>query len=185
MLDGILEKSKKPILILAGFLLVAILINFAVLEVFNQKSSYRAVHSLVGIIMLMGFVCTFSSKDTSRFKILLLFLVSLIPCYLGTVFSDFDIKLFGIGSHRNPVFHSGIIFFILLLVARRLTSFLPAVIISAFGLGLGSHLVWDLFDHADVRWIPGGTLDSLWLGVNGLLCILLARAFLNSRLKKV
>jgi hypothetical protein len=182
MLDGILKKSKKPILILAGFLLVAILLNFTILELFNQKSFYRAAHSLVGIIMLMGFVYTFSSKETSRFKILALFLVSLIPCYLGTVFSDLDIKFFGIGSHRNPVFHSGIVFFILLFVAKRLKSFLPAAIISAFGLGLGSHLVWDLFDHADVRWIPGGTLDSLWLGINGLLCILLARTFLKSRI---
>lgn len=185
MLDGILKKSKKPILILAGFLLVAIVINYAVLEFFNQKSFYRAAHSLVGIIMLMGFVYTFSSKNTAPFKILTLFFISLIPCYLGTVFPDLDIKLFGIGSHRNPVFHSGIVFFILLFLARRLKLYLPAAIISAFGLGLGSHLVWDLFDSADVRWIPGGTLDSFWLGINGLLCILLARTFLISRFKRV
>ncbi len=185
MLDGILNKSIKPILILAGFLFVAIMVNYTVLELFNQKSFYRAAHSLIGIIMLMGFVYTFSSKNTARFKVVSLFLISLIPCYLGTVFSDLDIKLFGIGSHRNPIFHSGIVFFILLFLARRTKSFIPAAIISAFGLGLGSHLIWDLFDRAGVRWIPGGILGSFWLGINGLLCILLARTFLISRFKKV
>ena len=181
MLDGILQKSKKYILILAGFLLVAIALNYAVLELFNQKSLYRAAHGLVGIVMLMGFVYTFLSKNTSRSMVLTLFFVSLIPCYLGTVFSDLDIRFFGIGSHRSPVFHSGIVFFILLIPARRIKSFWLAAILSAFGVGLGSHLVWDLFDRADVRWIPGGTLDSFWLGTNGLLCFLLARFFLISR----
>jgi len=185
MLDGIFKKSKKPILVLAGFLFVAIVLNYAVLELFNQKSFYRAAHSLVGIITLMGFAYTFSSKNTPRLKVFALLFIFLIPCYFGTVFPDLDIRFFGIASHRNPVFHSGIVFFILLFLARRIKSFLPAAIISAFGIGLGSHLVWDLFDRADVRWIPGGTLDSLWLGINGLLCIILARTFLISRFKRV
>ena len=175
---------KKTLIILAGFLLLAIAINLAVLEFFDQKSAYRATHSLIGIIVLMGFVYTFSSDVNSKTKLIGMFLVSLIPCYLGTVVSDLDISLLGIGSHRNPVFHSGIAFFLLLLILRQRQSVFLATLVAAFGVGLGSHLIWDLFDKADVRWIPGGALDRLWLGVNGLLCLILAKQFLSKRTGK-
>lgn len=171
-------------MVLALFLIVAIVTNIAILKLFNQKSSYRSAHSLVGIIMLIGFVYTFTDDKTSRIKLFSLFFISLVPCYFGTVFSDLDIKLLGIGGHRNPLFHSGLLFFILLIPAKRFRSFLPAAIVASFGVGLGSHLIWDLFDHADVRWIPGLSFDRLWLGINGLFCILSARLFLLSRLKK-
>lgn len=171
-------------MILAVFLLAALVINLAVLELFDQNSTHRAAHSLIGIIMLMGFAYTFTAEETSRTRIIALFLIALIPCYLGTVFPDLDIRLLGIGSHRNPVFHSGMLFFLIVVLARRFKSFPAAAIISGFGLGIGAHLIWDLFDRADVRWIPGGTLDSIWLGVNGLLCILLARFYLASRVNR-
>ncbi len=180
--NSITQKSKKIMLVLAGFLLLAISVNFVILELFNQKSSYRAAHSLVGIIVLMGFVYTFSDDKTSRSKIILLFLISLIPCYFGTVFSDLDISLLGIGGHRNPIFHSGILFFIFLVLTKQSDSYFIAALVSAFGVGLGSHLIWDMFDRADVRWIPGGTLDTIWLGVNGFLCILSARTNLSQRM---
>lgn len=178
--SGFFNKSKRGIIVLAVFLLTAIMINLFVLKVFGQKSSYRAEHSLVGIIMLMGFFYTFTNNKISGLKVGMLFLISLAPCYFGTIFSDLDIKLLGIGSHRNPLFHSGLLFFILFYFARRFNSFFMAAIISAFGVGLGSHLIWDLFDHADVRWIPGGSLDRLWLGINGLLCFVLSKFLFDS-----
>jgi len=177
-------KLKKVFIILAIYLCIAIGINLIILEIFGQKSPYRAEHSLVGIIMLIGFVYTFQDNKTSRLKIVSIFLLSLIPCYFGTVFPDLDIKLLGIGGHRNPLFHSGILFFVLVYLMRRYNSIPLAVLIAAFGVGLGSHLIWDLFDHADVRWIPGATLDRLWVGVNGALCFVLAKTFLSARLKK-
>lgn len=170
-------------MVLAFFLTIAIVTNIAILKLFNQNSSDRAAHSLVGIIMLMGFVYTFADDETSRIKLFSLFFISLVPCYFGTVFSDLDIKFLGIGGHRNPLFHSGLLFFILLIPAKRFRSFLIAAIAASFGVGLGSHLIWDLFDHAGVRWIPGSNLDRLWLGINGLFCILSARLFLSSHLK--
>ena len=177
-----IQKSKKAFLILGVFLAIAITINFFVLNFFDQKSSYRAAHSLVGILTLMGFVFTFSSSVSSKIRLVFMFFISLIPCYFGTVFSDLDITLLGIGEHRNPIFHSGVLFFLILFVARRFKSIFLALIIAGFGVGLGSHLIWDLFDQADVRWIPGGFLDSSWLGLNGLFCLIFARIFLLSRL---
>ncbi len=186
MYDGFTQKSIKILVILAGFLLLAISVNYVILELFNQKSFYRAAHSLVGIIALMGFVYTytFSGNNTSYANIISLFLISLIPCYLGTLFPDLDISLFGIGGHRNPIFHSGILFFIFLVFAKKSDLYLLTVLVSAFGVGLGSHLIWDMFDKGDVRWIRGGTLDTVWLGVNGLLCIVLARATLVTPYRK-
>ncbi|SDT86059.1 hypothetical protein [Desulfobacula phenolica] len=184
MLEDLTQKSKKPLMVLVFLLMVAVIINIVILKLFDQKSAYREAHSLVGIITLMGFVYTFADDKTSRIKLFFLFLISLVPCYLGTVFSDLDIKLLGIGGHRNPLFHSGLLFFILLIPAKRFRSFVPAAIVASFGIGLGSHLIWDLFDHADVRWIPGLNFDRLWLGTNGLFCILSAKLFLSSRLNK-
>jgi len=178
-----IQKSKKAFLILGLFLVIAITINFFVLDFFDQKSSYRAAHSLVGILTLMGFVYTFSKSVGSKIRIIFMFFVSLIPCYVGTVFSDLDITLLGIGGHRNPIFHSGLLFFLILFVARRFKSVFLSLIVSGFGVGLCSHLVWDLFDQADVRWIPGGIFDSIWLGLNGILCLAFAIVFLSHRLE--
>ena len=177
-----IKRSKKAFLILGLFLLAAIVTNLFVLDFFNQKSSYRAEHSLVGILTLMGFAYTFTGLVNSKLKLVALFLTTLIPCYFGTVFPDLDITLLGIGSHRNPIFHSGIIFFLILFFIRRSKSLVLSSLVVGFGVGIGSHLIWDLFDQADVRWIPGSFLDSAWLGVNGLLCLMLSRLFLSSRL---
>lgn len=184
MFKNLVQKSKRVIFIFAIFLLIAILINIIILEIFNQKNSYRSAHSLIGIIMLMEFFVTFKDDKIQHIKLVSLFFISLIPCYLGTVYSDLDIRLLGIGSHRNPLFHSGLLFFIMVFFMRLFNSILLGTIIAAFGVGLGSHLIWDIFDHADVRWIPGGTLDRLWLGLNGALCLILAKSSLSSQLQK-
>ena len=183
MFEILPHKTKKTLILLAVFSGTAILINLIILKIFNQNSPYRAEHGLIGIIILMAFVFTFVGVNTSRSKIVSLFLLSLIPCYFGTVFPDLDITFLGIGGHRNPLFHSGSLFFVMLFFARRFHSFMLAAVITAFGIGLGSHLIWDFFDHADVRWIPGGTLDRLWLSVNGVLCLVLAKVFMSSRFK--
>jgi hypothetical protein len=39
--------------------------------------------------------------------------VATVPVlYLGTALSDWDITVFGIGGHRNPLFHSSISYFV-------------------------------------------------------------------------
>lgn len=89
---GVIKKSAA---ILALFAVTAVALNRILLELFDQNSSDRAEHSLVGIVFLMGFFAAFSTKDSSRLKLktLSLFFLGLVPCYFGTVFPDLDIKL--------------------------------------------------------------------------------------------
>jgi hypothetical protein len=99
----------KRILIALGISLsIAILLNWAILNLFGQKSADRAEHSLVGIVLLMAYVSRFVDKRETRLGAVSFFLLALIPCYLGTVFPDLDITLLGIGAHRSPLFHSSL-----------------------------------------------------------------------------
>ena len=110
-IEGI--RWKPRLLTLAIALVVAIGVNWAILELFGQKSADRAEHSLIGILLLMVFVSHFVRRQESRLGAVTFFLLALIPCYLGTVFPDLDITFFGIGAHRNPLFHSSLSFLIL------------------------------------------------------------------------
>jgi hypothetical protein len=44
-------------------------------------------------------------------------------------------------------------------------------LVLGYGVGLASHLLWDMVYYGDVRWLPGGGLDRLWLGANGIACL--------------
>jgi len=180
-----MNRIKSVALVLGISLLAAVAINLVLLHFLGQTSAFRAAHSLVGIILLMGFFYTLRPVLLSRIKLTLLFAMSLLPCYLGTVWPDLDIRLFGIRAHRNPIFHSGVAFFVGLMVFRRVRFIPAATVISAFGVGIAAHLIWDVFDHADVRWIPGGTLDRIWLISNAMLCLGLARQAMGSRMESV
>jgi len=161
---------KRILLTLAISFAVALLVNWAVLTLFGQKSADRAEHSLVGIILLIAYVSRFVHKTETRLGAVAFFLVALIPCYLGTVFPDLDITLLGIGAHRNPLFHSSVSFFVLLWLVRRQNAMRQTLVLG-YGVGLASHLLWDVVDYGDVRWLPGGVIDRLWLGANGLACL--------------
>ncbi|MCZ6872284.1 MAG: DUF5942 domain-containing protein [bacterium] len=170
---------KQALITLAVALVVAFILNWGILKLFGEKSPYRAEHGLVGIALLMGFVFIHPAKEGNSAKAVGFFAFALIPSYLGTVFPDLDIRLCGIGCHRNPLFHSGLSFLILLCLVRHQGVFLQTLAIG-YGLGLASHLWWDVVDYGDVRWLPGGTLDRLWLTVNGLLVLIEAwRRVLN------
>jgi len=168
----ITAQLKRTALALAAAFGFAMLVNWCVLQLFDQKSAYRAAHSLVGILCLMGYAMTVRRReDQNEPSPARFFALALIPCYLGTVWPDLDIRLLGIGGHRNPIFHSAILYIAIRLAAggsgpvfRTLTS--------GFGLGLASHLLWDALDYGDVRWIPGSGADRLWLIGNGLIALL-------------
>jgi hypothetical protein len=161
---------KQILITLALSFGVAVLVNWAILQLFGQKSADRAEHSLVGIILLMAYVSRFVERQETRLGAVAFFLLALIPCYLGTVFPDLDITLLGIGAHRNPLFHSSLSFFMLLWLVNRQNVILQTLVFG-YGVGLASHLWWDVIDYGDVRWLPGGMLDQLWLGANGLACL--------------
>jgi len=173
-LDGMKNLNRlrwQQILIALGISLgIAILLNWAILKLFGQKSAERAEHSLVGIVLLMAYVSRFIDKRETRLGAVTFFLLALIPCYLGTVFPDLDITLLGIGAHRNPLFHSSLSFFVLLWLVRRQSVILQGLVFG-YGIGLSSHLLWDALFYGDVRWLPGGTVDRLWLAGNGLACL--------------
>jgi hypothetical protein len=167
---------KENLFFLAIAASVAVSLNMLVLKLFKQKSVYRSEHSLVGIVCLMLVFSTLllAEEGPEEASLVGTFLLSLIPCYLGTVFPDLDIKYLGIGAHRNAFFHSGTLFFILFFLAKKLDFFIPTIFTAGFGIGVGSHLLWDLFDRANIRGISSRELSRLWLGVNGLLCLFLA-----------
>jgi hypothetical protein len=159
------------VLIALGFSLgLAILLNWAILSLFGQKSAARAEHSLVGIILLMMYVSRFVGTQETRLGAGSFFLLALIPCYLGTVFPDLDITILGIGAHRNPLFHSSLSFFVLLWLVRR-QSIILQVLVLGYGIGLASHLLWDMVYYGNVQWLSGGSLDRLWLGANAVACL--------------
>ena len=155
---------------LAVAFVMALGLNWGILGFFGQRSADRAEHSLVGILLLLGYMAASAGNRTNIGQAVGVFLAALVPCYLGTVFPDLDIWLLGIGGHRNPLFHSSVSFFVLVLLVRRQARFLH-ILVAGYGVGLASHLWWDIVYYGDVRWLPGGTLDRLWLGIHGLLCL--------------
>lgn len=149
---------------------VALVLNWGILGFFGQKSADRAEHSLVGILLLLGYMAAGTGNRANTGRAVGVFFAACVPCYLGTVFPDLDIRLLGIGGHRNPLFHSSLSFFVLVPLVRRQARFLH-ILVARYGVGLASHLWWDIVYYGDVRWLPGGTIDRLWLGVHGLLCL--------------
>jgi uncharacterized protein DUF5942 len=161
---------RQLLIALGVSLTVALLLNWAILKVFGQKSAARAEHSLIGIILLMAYVSRFMDTRETRLGAVTFFLLALVPCYLGTVFPDLDITLLGIGAHRNPLFHSSLSFLVLWWLVTRQSVILQAVVLG-YGIGLASHLCWDTLDYGDVRWLPGGMAGRIWLAGNGLACL--------------
>ena len=150
--------------------ILALTLNTVILGLFGQESTDRAEHSLVGILLLLGVVVTSTHNWDKPGEAVGVVALALAPCYLGTVFPDWDIRLLGIGAHRNPLFHSSLSFLALrLLVGSQMR--LPHILIAGYGVGLASHLWWDIVAFGDVRWLPGSALDRLWLGIHGLLCL--------------
>ena len=186
-------------LAIASLLGLGFLANWGILTLFGQESSDRAVHGLVGVWLLLGYVVVRTrawrwlptprkrqddatpKRMRDRFehgtrvdrssanRVVAFVAVALIPCYLGTVFPDLDL-LWGIGNHRNPLFHSSLSFLVLVLLLRGRRGFLAAMV-AGYGVGLGSHLWWDVVDYGNVLWLPGSALDRLWLGAHGILCL--------------
>ena len=161
---------RRLLLTLGASLTVAVLLNWAILKLFGQKSAARAEHSLVGIIFLMAYASRVMDTGETRLGAVTFFLLALIPCYLGTVFPDLDITLLGIGAHRNPLFHSSLSFLVLWWLVTRQSVILQAVVLG-YGIGLASHLCWDTLDYGDVRWLPGGMAGRIWLAGNSLACL--------------
>ena len=97
-------------------------------------------------------------------------------------FPDLDIRLLGIGKHRNFIFHSAIVPLIALWASMKLRhisiiGYLTAFFAIGFLVGVGMHLVTDVFQYKAVMFPFIGSLiddtsidDRLWEGGNALIC---------------
>jgi hypothetical protein len=107
-------------------------------------------------------------------------IVAVAACVLSLPFPDLDIRLLGIGAHRNFLFHSTAIVLILHATAQRLRNhgglrvLLIAVVVGC-GVGVGVHLFADVFQSHPVRFPFIGSLirgtsidDRLWLLFNSI-----------------
>ena len=146
----------------------------------SKVSSARLTHFIFAIIFLAAYLAGQSKRGNGISGTQLVYLVVTLPVlYLGSSISDWDISFFGIGGHRNPLFHSSLAYFILVFLGRwtGLTALLPALMAAvyiSFALGLSSHLVLDVIQYGNVKWIPGGTLDRLWLTLNAVVLAIAA-----------
>jgi hypothetical protein len=138
-----------------------------------------------GLIFLAGYLYARRPCRGQQAGRLALFVAAAVPAlYIGSALPDWDITLFSIGAHRNPLFHSALPYFFIGYLSRklRLLSMLHTLGASAlvmpgqigFALGLASHLFLDILQYGDVRWLPGGMLDRLWLAIHTGLLLLLA-----------
>jgi serine protease len=101
-----------------------------------------------------------------------------LPGVIGRGFPAWDMAVFGAAAHGNPLFYSALAPVVLALIvggARRLRG-----IVAGFSAGVGAHLLFHMAARTtDIRFIPGSTLDTLWLGANAAFCFLLAIAALR------
>lgn len=138
-------------------------------------SQARLEHFIFGIVLWAVYLWL-KQRCGERWLLHPVILVATVPVlYLGTALPDWDIKLFGIGGHRNPLFHSSLPYFCLAWLWRQsgLADIagvrLSAALHVGLTLGLASHLALDVWQYGNVHWIPGRTLDQLWLSGHALL----------------
>jgi len=143
-------------------------------------SSARLEHFIFGIVLWAVYLWL-KRRRGERWLLHPVVLAATVPVlYLGTALSDWDITVCGIGCHRNPLFHSAIPYFCLAWLWRKLGladiagTRLSIAFHVGLTLGLASHMILDVWDYGDVRWIPGDLLGRLWLSGNALLLGLIA-----------
>jgi hypothetical protein len=142
-------------------------------------SSARFEHFIFGIALWVAYLCLTQRRGDRPLLQPVVLAVTLPVLYLGTALPDLDIIVLGIGGHRNPLFHSSLPYFCLAWLWRKLG--LADVVYTIGGprlgsalqvgltLGLASHLLLDVWQYGNVHWIPGGTLDRLWLSGHALI----------------
>ena len=79
---------------------LALVLNWAVLGLFGQKSPDRAQHGLVGVLLLLGVVMTSAHNWAKPGEAVGVVALALVPCYLGTAFPDWGYP--AAGDRRSP-----------------------------------------------------------------------------------
>jgi len=94
--------------------------------------------------------------------------------FLDTPAMDWGLNLLGAGSHAHALAWSALVpglLVVLLYGQRRLRPALAGICAGAAGFLLAAAVQ----GQADVHWIPGRTMEALWLGGNALVCFIGAR----------
>lgn len=121
-------------------------------------STERIIHGLAGMAFWLGYLA-YRKPDCGVGKKAAL----LASALLGTWVPDWDLAL-GVGFHRSPLTHSALPVMAAVWIGR---SFCWCLLPVGLAIGLASHLFWDIIFYGDVRWIPGGSNDRLYLLLNG------------------
>lgn len=122
-------------------------------------SPERLIHGLIGVIFWIGYLAYRKPRGSAGVKVALL-----VAALVGTWVPDLDLLL-GVGYHRSPLTHSALPAVVVAWLTRSVSRHVIPV---GFAVGLASHLFWDIIFFGDVRWIPGGSLDRLFLLLNTL-----------------
>jgi hypothetical protein len=120
-------------------------------------SDARIEHAIVGFVFWLFFLLARDARCTGSDN-----LAMLAFALLGTWVPDWDLFL-GIGFHRSPITHSALPVILVSLLVRPYSGYAVAV---GFGLGVASHLFWDVVEYGNVHWIPGRFWDRAFLGAN-------------------
>lgn len=87
--------------------------------------------------------------------------------------ADWQYEFFGIRNVLNPVFFSVLPVFIFAMLCYAWEKLAPLSV--GFAIGFSSFLLYQSFSPlAEIHWIPGSLLESLWMLGNAALCCLVA-----------
>ena len=125
-------------------------------------SNERLIHGIIGVLIWLAYLKWHKTKCNWNHKVLML-----LSVLVGTLVPDLDL-IFGIGFHRSPITHSILPVIAISYLTRSISEFVIPV---GFGLGVMSHLLWDIIIYGDVRWIPGGHNDRLFLLINSFILL--------------
>lgn len=126
----------------------------------------RLIHAIMGIVFWVLYLYWNRERYT-----LIDHLAMLGAVFFGTWVPDWDLWL-GIRFHRSPMTHSVLPVVGFVYGIRSISSFILPV---GFALGVASHLFWDIIFYGDVRLIPGGAFDRLFLLGNCLALVVYVR----------
>lgn len=93
--------------------------------------------------------------------------------FLSQPFPSWDLGLFGVTGHGNPLFFSALAPLALLALGYSVRHLRAPL--AGFAAGVAACLLFQVVARTtDIHWVPGVTLDRIWLAINALSCAALA-----------
>jgi hypothetical protein len=158
-------------------------ITIALVLFIMPKSSYRLEHFIVSGLFTYLFLLRDGSTDlyVPKNNKLIGWFVLFSVVIFGSWFPDIDILLLGIGGHRSPFFHSvfPVIFLGWIIINKDYgDKNWNIALLKIYSYSLAFHLLLDIFQGGDVRYIP---FDNLFLLINGIFCFVLVNKYYDAQ----